>query len=316
MPARFRVANVALAVVLVVALTAIGVAIASPQTIRSAFAPAPVSTLPGGGTTAPSTAKTTPAATSSRTTTTRTSTTPSIVPPPTGEQALSGNPILQAGGMAKQVCAPPGYPSDGPAGEAFYRAALPCVERAWQPVFERARMEYDTPKVMVPTGAVATSPCGTVSTEEAAAFYCPTVETIYMPIAGLPESWTEGRPANYLSVFAHEFGHHVQELIGTLDEAHRRERNAGRESPAGLQVSRQTELQVQCFAGMFIESITDSGGPFTRPDIDAVRRFEYGSGGSSPTHGTAANVEGWWVRGLANNPANCDTWSAPAPEVA
>ena len=47
---------------------------------------------------------------------------------------------------------PPGYPSDGPAGQAFYSAALPCVERAWQPLFERARMEYGTPKVMVPAG--------------------------------------------------------------------------------------------------------------------------------------------------------------------
>jgi predicted metalloprotease len=218
--------------------------------------------------------------------------------------------------MAKQVCGPPGYPSDGPAGEAFYAAALPCVERAWQPLFERARMEYGTPTVMVPVGTIATSPCGTTSTAEAAAFYCSSNETIYMPIAGLPETWTEGRPLNYLSVFAHEFGHHVQGLTGTLVEAHRRERRAGGDTPAGLELNRRSELQVQCFAGMFIESIVDSGGPFTRPDIDSTRRFEYGGGNDSPTHGTAANVEGWWVRGTRNQIADCNTWSSSSAEVA
>ena len=314
-PRRSSSAQIALATILVVALGVIGVAIASPESIRSA--------LPGADTVAPTTTRTTSAAasttqttTSSATSTTRTTTLPSVQPVPTGEQALSGNPILQSGGMAKQVCGPPGYPSDGPAGEAFYSAAMPCVDRAWQPLFERARMEYDAPKVMVPAGTIATSPCGTSSASEAAAFYCSANETIYMPIAGLPESWTEGRPLNYLSVFAHEFGHHVQNLTGTLDEEMSRERRAGSNTPTQLELSRRTELQVQCFAGMFIESIVDTGGPFTRPDIDNVRRFEYGSGTDSPTHGTAANIEGWWVRGLANNIANCNVWSASSAEVA
>lgn len=235
---------------------------------------------------------------------------------PIGEPALTANPILQAGGMQKQVCGPPGYPNDGPAGEAFYAAALPCVERAWEPLFERVRMEYDAPKVMVPVGTTATSPCGTTSTAQAAAFYCPINETIYMPIAGLPEAWTEGRPLNYLSVFSHEFGHHVQNLTGVLEEAFQRERRAGRTSPAGLESSRRTELQVQCFAGMFVESIVDSGGPFTRSDVDHTRRFEYGSGTGSPTHGTAENVEGWFVRGTLNEIAQCNTWTASRAEVA
>ncbi|MDF2822650.1 MAG: hypothetical protein K0R68_58 [Mycobacterium sp.] len=315
-PRRSSGAQIALVATLVVALGVIGVAIASPESIRSA--------LPGAETVAPTTtARTTSAAASTtRTTTSRaastptTTTSPSFQPVPIGEPALTANPILQAGGMQKQVCGPPDYPGDGPAGEAFYAAALPCVERAWQPLFERVRMEYDAPKVMVPAGTTATSPCGTTSTAEAAAFYCPVNETIYMPIAGLPEAWTEGRPLNYLSVFAHEFGHHVQGLTGVLDEAYSRERRVGRDSPAGLEISRRTELQVQCFAGMFVESIVDSGGPFTRPDIDSVRRFEYGSGTGSPTHGTAANVEGWWVRGIRNQIADCNTWSASSAEVA
>lgn len=310
-----------MALVVVVALGVISVAIASPDTVRSAFAPNPVSTLPGGGTTTPSATRTASATSSTRTTTTRsatttrtTTTTPSIAPLPTGEQALSGNPILAAGGMIKQVCSPPGRPTDAVTGQAFYGAALPCLMGAWGPLFNRARLAFNKPGVIVPTGTVITSPCGTSSTGTFAAFYCGGNETIYMPIEGQPDSWTEGRPLNYVSTFAHEFGHHVQGLNGTLEEAHRRMRNAGRQSPEGLQASRRQELQAQCFAGMFTESITDSGGSFTRSDIDNTRRFE-SMRDDSPTHGTAAHYVDWWGRGLANDPARCNTWSAPASDV-
>jgi hypothetical protein len=310
-PRRSAGVQIALAAVLVIALGVIGVAIASPESIRSA--------LPGADTATRTTsvaASTTQPASTPGASTPRTTTSPSVQPVPIGEPALTANPIYQAGGMAKQVCGPPGYPSNGPAGEAFYAAALPCVERAWQPLFERVRMEYDAPKVLVPTGTTASSPCGTTSASAAAAFYCPINETIYMPIAGLPEVWTESRPLNYLSVFSHEFGHHVQALTGVIEEAFTRERRVGQKSPAGFEISRRTELQVQCFAGMFVESIVDSGGPFTRSDVDSVRRFEYGSGRGSPTHGTAANTEGWWVRGTSNQIADCNTWTASSAEVA
>lgn len=313
-----------MAIVVVVALTAIGVAIVSPQTVRSAFGPAPVSTLPGGGTTAPTAQPTSGSMTSgtsstsvTRTTTTRTttSTTPRVQPPPKGEQALAGNPILAAGGLTKQVCSPPGRPTDGVTGQVFYGAALPCVMAAWAPVFDRARFAITEPNVIVPTGTVATSPCGTTPVGKYSAVYCSANETIYMPIKGQSDSWTEGRPLNYLSTFGHEFGHHVQALTGTLQEVNRREHQAGEESPEGLQVSRRLELQAQCFAGSFIESITDSGGPFTRTDLDNTRRFEAGRYGL-PTHGTPANLLDWWSRGLANDPRRCNTWSAPASEVA
>lgn len=91
----------------------------------------------------------------------------------------------------------------------------------------------------------------------------------------MPEQWTNGEPLKYLSVFSHEFGHHVQEVTGILDEANRRERRVGRDSPAGLESSRRTELQAQCFAGMFIDFIVDSRGPYTRSDFDATREFEH-----------------------------------------
>lgn len=307
-----------MAVVLVAALAAIGVAIASPQTIRSAFAPAPVSTLPGGGTTAPNT-KTSAAGTSSttrtttrtRTTTTRT-TTPSIQPVPRGQDALGPNPFYQAGGIAKQACSPPGWPSDGSAGQAFYNAALPCLERAWEPLFERVRMDYEAPTVMAPTGASTTSPCGTTTIEEAAAFYCSANETIYMPIAAITDA--DGLPLIFFSVFAHEFGHHVQNLNGTMDASWSRERAAGVDTPAGYEWSRRLELQAQCFSGMAVESVLDSGGIFTGGDAGPVlNRYAYTG---SITHGNAEHRQSWWSRGRGAPAAVCNTYTASSAEVA
>lgn len=307
-----------MAIVLVVALGVIGVAIASPETVRSAFGPNPVSTLPGGGTTAPSTKKTTASPTSgpwipqpSTTRTTRTTTTPSVLPTPTKEQALSGNPIYQAGGMTKQVCAPPGWPSDGPAGQAFYATSKTCLENAWRPLFERVSMEYDAPSVMVPTGASVTSPCGSMDGKDYAAFYCSGNQTLYMPIQTLQEG---ALPLIYLSVFAHEFGHHVQQLTGTLSESWKRQRTAGIKSPAGLELSRRLELQAQCYSGLFVEAAVDSGGPFTRADVGPVLD-RYGNTGRD-THGTSAHRQSWWTRGMQNQIGLCNTWSASSAEVA
>jgi predicted metalloprotease len=310
-----------LAIVMAVVLGVIGVAIVKPEIFRTS-----------GTTTSAPTAKSTAASTSeSRTTTTRstrtttartttsTSTTPSVQPTPTGEVALGGNPILQVvGGMSKQICSPPGSPSDEAASKAFYNAALPCLERGWQPMVQRAELKYDNPALLVPTGITTSTPCGSVDTSPSsriAAFYCSTNQTMYMPLA----SDTGNTPIESLTVFAHEFGHHIQELTGTLEEGHRSERRAGSDTPAGLEISRRTELQAQCFSGQFIEAIVDSGGPFTRADYDAIRELEGRRGdrpGEQRTHGTPQSSQFWWTRGSQSQISLCNTWLAPSGEVA
>lgn len=213
--------------------------------------------------------------------------------------------------MLKQVCSPPGWPSDAAAGEAFYAGALPCLERAWQPLLGRVSMVYDTPIVMVPTGTTISTPCGITSAGDVAAFYCSGNRTIYMPLVSIDEG---AQPLIYLSIFAHEFGHHVQELTGTLDESWAREYEAGPGTPAGLEWSRRLELQAQCFSGMFVESVVDSGGPFTRAQVGPVLD-RYADTGSE-THGNSEHRQSWWTRGGQNQIALCNTWIASSAEVA
>jgi predicted metalloprotease len=116
----------------------------------------------------------------------------------------------------------------------------------------------------------------------------------------------------YLSLFSHEFGHHVQTLSGSLQEAWRQRRAAGSDSPAGLEWSRRMELQSECFSGLFIGAVVDSGGPFTASDIGNVLQAWIGD----PTHGTNANIDAWFNRGVQNQIALCNTWIASSAEVA
>ncbi|MDF2822648.1 MAG: hypothetical protein K0R68_56 [Mycobacterium sp.] len=319
---RTRLVSAATAIVLVVALAVIGVAIASPEAVRSAFAPNPVSTLPGGGTTAASSTKKTSGSPTSgpwipqpsttgkttsrttRTTTTRTTTsTPRV---PTGEAALAGNPLLRVGGMAKQACSPPGWPSDAAAAQGFNDVAVRCLASAWTPLLDRAGMQYTPPLVFAPSGTFNT-PCGSGDY----ALYCSSNNGIYLPLGIINRDW-DGFPFVHLAMVSHEFGHHVQELSGSLGEAWSQRRKVGTNSPAGLEWSRRMELQAECFSGLFLGSVVDSGGPFTQSDLSDVIQAYIGD----ETHGTSANGDAWLMRGSENQIARCNTWVASSAEVA
>lgn len=208
--------------------------------------------------------------------------------------------------MAKQICSPPGWPSDASAAQAFNDVAVRCLTGAWTPLLDRADMRYAPPLVFTPTGTFNT-PCGSGSY----ALYCSSNKGIYLPLGMLHTDWN-GVPIVHLQMVAHEFGHHVQELSGTLTEAWVQRRKAGTNTAAGLEWSRRMELQAECFGGMFLGSVTDSGGPFTQSDLADVLQAYIGD----PTHGTNANVDAWFLRGTENQIARCNTWTATAGEVA
>lgn len=246
--------------------------------------------------------------------------TPSASTTPTGEAALGGNPILQTGGMAKQNCNPVGWPSSAQAAEAFYASGLSCLEIGWQPLFFRANLDFETPDVLVPTGTTTSTPCGKEDTSGAGneAFYCPTNQTLYMPLNGMSAERYGSQSIIYLSAFAHEFGHHVQEITGILQENYREQRKAGGyDSVAGLELNRRMELQAQCFSGLFISSVVDSGGAFAGGDFEAAREDAYRGDhpGTRHDHGSPEHGQIWWARGSQDQIALCNTWTAPAAEV-
>ncbi|WP_135458536.1 neutral zinc metallopeptidase [Mycobacterium sp. DL99] len=313
----------AVAVVVVLALIAAGVAVFKQQGSTSASEPAsPAGAVPTSELTS------TPSYTA---TTTPPPTTTSAMPLPTGEAALGQNRIYANfdAGLTKQPCNPVGWPSDAVAAEIFYQAALQCLEAAWKPVVTAAGFEFRNVTLSVPTGDVMTTPCGTYSTSpgQNPARYCSgqlpqgtLSETIYMPLAGMPADRYGDKAIIYLSMLAHEYGHHIQSLLGTGGEESRQKDAVGEQSEQGLELTRRYELQAQCFSGMFIGSIVDTGGRFTVADYQIALDDNATRGDWNPSaprdHGSKAHFSGWWDQGYRENKiGQCNTWLSPSSDV-
>ncbi|MEZ0363498.1 neutral zinc metallopeptidase [Mycobacterium sp. pUA109] len=262
-----------------------------------------------------------PASTTRRTTTS----TPTTKPTPTGTAALQNNPLYSdpTAGLARQACNADGLPTNAETGQAFFAGVLPCLEQSWRPLITATTgLPYRSPQMLVPAGTVVTSPCGTVNVGPGRnpAFYCSSNETLYMPIAGMPPERIGNHAILYITMFAHEFGHHVQHLTGTLRAGHEQGLAVGENSDAGLEVSRRLELQATCFSGMFDSSIIDTGGMFTADDYQIVLNDQQHRGdwqaGQPRDHGSLQHNGSWWQQGADNDKvAMCNTWSASSSDV-
>ncbi|WP_162463808.1 MULTISPECIES: neutral zinc metallopeptidase [unclassified Mycolicibacterium] len=305
----------AAAIVVVLALVAAGVLVLQKQGTASASEPvSPAVAVPTAELT------TTPSHTA---TTTPPPTTTSALPLPTGEAALGHNRIYANfdAGLAKQPCNPVGSPSDVAAAQAFLQAVMSCLNNAWEPLITAAGFEFRQPKLSIPTGSTVTSSCGTKAVgpnSGAAAFYCTSNETMYMP--PVEANQNGDKAIVHLSILSHEYAHHLQSLIGTSEEWSKRTDAGGEGSAESLDVQRRYELQAQCLSGMFVGSIIDTGGRFTAADYqialdDNSRRGDWDPNGARD-HGSPAHFGAWWDQGYRENKIDqCNTWLSPASDV-
>jgi predicted metalloprotease len=197
---------------------------------------------------------------------------------------------------------------------------LLSTEQVWGELFRRAGQTY-RPAEMVAYSNTDQSGCG-VAQAAMGPFYCPTDRRIYIDPAFFNElSRRFGAPGDFAQayVIAHELGHHIQNLEGTLDRASAAQARASRTEGNQIQVG--VELQADCYAGVWAANARDAQGSILEPgDLEEGMRAAEAIGDDtlqrqtqgrivpeSFTHGTAAQRMAALRRGLeSGDPATCD----------
>jgi predicted metalloprotease len=201
---------------------------------------------------------------------------------------------------------------------------LASTEDTWGKIFQQNGRRYE-PTTLSFYERSGQSGCGAAQSAMGP-FYCPTDRKVYLDprfFDELTNRFNANGDFAQAYVVAHEVGHHIQDLLGTLSGVRSRQQAAGEAGANALQV--RVELQADCFAGVWAANAkTAQGQPVMEPG-DAEEGLKaasaigddtlQSSAGRTPvpdsfTHGTSAERVAWLKRGLeTGDPAKCDTFS-------
>ena len=131
----------------------------------------------------------------------------------------------------------------------FLGAVLASTEDVWQPIFRQYGKSYREPTLVLFEGQVQ-SACG-ISSSATGPFYCSADQKLYIDPAFYREMQKMGASGEFAFAYvvAHEVGHHVQNLLGTLGQAHTQMRRSNKAT--ANQISVRIELQADCYAGIW-----------------------------------------------------------------
>ena len=205
-------------------------------------------------------------------------------------------------------------------------AVVNSVQAYWTDQFAKSGNTYKPAVTNFFRGGVSTA-CGNASSD-VGPFYCPADQEVYIDLGFFDDLRSRfGATGNEFVeayVLAHEYGHHVQNLLGTSDRVDHQETG-----PTSGAV--RLELQADCYAGVWANHATTTptanGQPLivelTQEDIDSALdaagrigddyiQSELGGGQVNPeayTHGTSAQRQQWFGTGYeTGDPARCNTF--------
>ena len=204
----------------------------------------------------------------------------------------------------------------------FVAVVLADTEDVWGSLFTQYGATYSDPTLVLFSGGTR-SACGT-GVSAMGPFYCPEDEKVYIDLSFYQELKNRFKaPGDFAQayVIAHEIGHHVQKLLGIMDQVEATRQRMGQKQANALQV--RVELQADCFAGIWANKAQEMKNIIEPGDIeDALRaasaigddRIQRQTQGyvvpDSFTHGSSEQRVRWFKRGYGSGDLNqCDTFN-------
>ncbi len=203
--------------------------------------------------------------------------------------------------------------------------ALASLNKTWEPLFQKAGIAFTAPKLVL-YSREGQSGCGDAQSAMGP-FYCPADQGVYIDTdfyTEMDKQLGAGGDFARAYVIAHEYGHHVQNLVGTSDQVSEAQR---RNPPMANRLSVKLELQADCYAGVWAARNKDRIDP---GDIEEGLRAAHqigddtlmASAGRAPvesafTHGSSAQRMAWLRKGLeTGNEDACDTFTTGSSQEA
>ena len=240
---------------------------------------------------------------------------------------LGINPLTMLGLMNNmQGTAPDSAPASAPPTDHdsdLVRAVLGETEDTWGAIFRQGGAQYPPPTLALFRGSIQ-SACGFASAASGP-FYCPGDRKVYIDLAFYDELAQQFQaPGDFAQayVLAHEVGHHVQNLLGTLDKIQAAQQRMGEAERNQLQV--RVELQADGYAGIWAHHADKDRGILEPGDIEEGLRAASAVGDDTIqrrmqgevvpetfTHGSAEQRMHWFTRGYQSGElSSCDTFSS------
>ncbi len=209
--------------------------------------------------------------------------------------------------------------------ECRMKGASASLDAYWSAMFTQEGVTYRSPTEFVLFSGATSTGCGS-ATSATGPFYCPTDESIYVDTGFFDDLRTQfgasGGPLAEMYVVAHEWGHHIQNVLGTMNNL-----NLSDTGPTSDSV--RLELQADCYAGSWTKdasTVADASGvpflqPITQQQInDALNAAQVigddriqsqATGQVNPetwTHGSSEQRQKWFSIGYEKGPNACQTF--------
>ncbi len=227
-----------------------------------------------------------------------------------GGQAPASQELPEAPGGAKD------------AQYTFVSQVKNLLDDHWREQFAASGDDFREAGMVIFDAPTNTGGCG-VGSPEAGPFYCPGDDKIYLDFGFYSKLEQQlGFEGDFAMayVIAHEYGHHVQNVLGINEEVRRRSEGASEADANAYSV--KLELQADCFAGVWGHSAFEGGllsagdleealGAASAVGDDSIQeRTQGGVDQESFTHGSAADRQRWFTAGYESGDASrCDTFS-------